>query len=100
MSATAAILTSTEYDERKKFLDDIKLLSKSEMEELYRILKKSKAEFSENSNGVFFDLCKLPAEVFEEMLKFMQFAQKTRDDFNAREEEEYKAQEALVLGRD
>jgi hypothetical protein len=100
MSATAAILTSTEYDERKKFLDDIKLLSKAEMEELYRILKKSKAEFSENSNGVFFDLCKLPAEVFEEMLKFMQFAQKTRDDFNAREEEEYKAQEALVLGRD
>jgi hypothetical protein len=100
MSATAAILTSTEYDERKKFLDDIKLLSKAEMEELYRILKKSKAEFSENSNGVFFDLCKLPAEIFEEMLKFMQFAQKTRDDFNAREEEEYKAQEALVLGRD
>ena len=100
MSATAAILTSTEYDERKKFLDDIKLLSKAEMEELYRILKKSKAELSENSNGVFFDLCKLPAEVFEEMLKFMQFAQKTRDDFNAREEEEYKAQEALVLGRD
>ena len=100
MSATAAILTSTEYDERKKFLDDIKLLSKPEMEELYRILKKSKAEHSENSNGVFFDLCKLPAEVFEEMLKFMQFAQKTRDDFSAREEEEYKAQEALVLGRD
>jgi hypothetical protein len=100
MSATAAILTSAEYDERKKFLDDIKALSKPEMEELYRIIKKSKAEYSENSNGVFFDLCKLPAEVFAEMLKFMEFAQKTRDDFNAREEEEYKAQEALVLGRD
>jgi hypothetical protein len=100
MSATAANLTSTEYDERKKFLDDVKTLSKPEMEELYRIIKKSKAEYSENSNGVFFDLCKLPAEVFGEMLKFMQFAQKTRDDFNAREEEEYKAQEALVLGRD
>jgi hypothetical protein len=100
MSATAANLTSIEYDERKKFLDDVKTLSKPEMEELYRIIKKSKAEYSENSNGVFFDLCKLPAEVFGEMLKFMQFAQKTRDDFNAREEEEYKAQEALVLGRD
>ena len=100
MSATAAVLTTEEYDERKKFLDEIRMLDKSELEELYRILKKSKAEYSENSNGVFFDLCKLPAEVFEEMLKFMQFAQKTRDAFTAREEEEYKAQEALVLGRD
>jgi hypothetical protein len=100
MSASAANLTSAEYDERKKFLDDVKGLSRAEMEELYRIIKKAKAEYSENSNGVFFDLCKLPAEVFGEMLKFMQFAQKTRDDFTAREEEEYKAQEALVLGRD
>jgi len=100
MSATAAGLTTAEYDERKKFLDDLKGLSKPEMEELYKILKTAKAEYSENSNGVFFDLCKLPAETFAEMLKFMEFAHKTRDDFNAREEEEIKAQEALVLGRD
>ena len=100
MSATAATLTSEEYDERKKFLDEIRGLSKSELEELYRILKKYKAEFSENSNGVFFDLCKLPAEAFAEMLKFMEYCHKTRDDFYAREEEERKAQEALVLGRD
>jgi hypothetical protein len=100
MSATAATLSTAEYDERKLFLDEIKGLAKSELEELYRILKKSKAEFSENSNGVFFDLCSLPAEIFEEMKKFMEFCHKTRDDFAAREEEERKAQEALVLGRD
>jgi|LauGreSBDMM110SN_4_FD.fasta_scaffold327750_2 hypothetical protein len=100
MSATAAILTNDEYEERKRFLDDIRALSKSELEELYRILKKSRAEFSENSNGVFFDLCKLPDEVFSEMKKFMEFCHKTRDDEAQREEEERMAQEALVLGRD
>ena len=100
MSATAAVLTTEEYDERKKFLDEIRMLDKSELEELYRILKKSKAEYSENSNGVFFDLCSLPADVFAEMLKFMEFCRKTRDEIAAREEEERKAQEALVLGRD
>ena len=100
MSATAATLTGAEYDERKGFLDDIKGLARAELEELYRILKKSKADFSENSNGVFFDLCKLPAEVFDEMKKFMEFFHKTRDEFAAREEDDRKAQEALVLGRD
>ena len=100
MSATAAILTSTEYDERKKFLDDIKLLSKAEMEELYRILKKSKAEFSENSNGVFFDVSKLPAEIFTALQQFMIFCKKNRDEFNTREEDYRKAQDALVNGKD
>lgn len=100
MSISAATLTADDYDERKKFLDDIKTLSKAELEELYRILKKAKAEFSENSNGVFFDICKLPAEIFAEMLKFMEFCHKTRREFDIREEEERKAQEALVLGRD
>jgi hypothetical protein len=100
MSASAASLTATEYDERKRFLEELKTLSKSEMEELYRILKGSTAEYSENSNGVFFDACKLPADIFAQMQKFMEFCRKNRDDFALREEEERQAQEALVLGRD
>jgi hypothetical protein len=95
MSATAANLTTAEYDERKKLLDYIPTLSKPELEEIYKILKGSNAEFSENSNGVFFDICKLPAEVFTEIQKFMEFCHKTRDEFALREEEERKAQEAL-----
>lgn len=95
MSATAATLTSEEYEQRRKFTEEIKTLAKSELEELYRILKRSKAEFSENSNGVFFDACKLPANVFQAMTKFMEFCHKNRDDFAAREEQERLAQEAL-----
>ena len=100
MSASAAILTTEEYDQRKLFSDQVKLLTKSEMEEIYRILKNSNAEYSENSNGVFFDVSKLPAEIFAELQKFMVFCNKNRDDFHAHEEEYRKAQDALVNGRD
>ncbi|NBV77167.1 hypothetical protein EBR66_03330 [bacterium] len=95
MSAAAAALSNAEYDERRKALEYIRTLSKSELEEIYKILKNAKAEFSENSNGVFFDLCKLPADVFAELQKFIEFCNKMRDDFALREEEERKAQEAL-----
>jgi hypothetical protein len=100
MSASAAILTSEEYEQRKLFSQEVKLLTKNEMEEVYRILKVHKAEFSENSNGVFFDVSKLPAEVFKELQQFMIFSKKNRDDFNDREEEYRKAQDALVNARD
>ena len=63
MSATAANLTGTEYDERKKMLEDIHTLSKTELEEIYRLLKNSKAEFSENSNGVFINLTDLDNKI-------------------------------------
>lgn len=95
MSASAAILSATEYEERKVFLEDLKNLVKGEQEEIYRILKSSRAEYSENSNGVFFDACKLPAETFDIMKKFLEFCKKNRQEFAAREEEERKAQEAL-----
>jgi hypothetical protein len=100
MSASAAVLSTKEYDQRKRALDVIKTLVKGEQEEIYRILKTARAELSENSNGVFFDLCKLPAETFEQIGKFIAFCQKNRDEFAAREEEERRAQEALEAGRD
>lgn len=98
MSASAAVLTISEYEQRKLFSEEVKLLTKNEMEEIYRILKEAKAEYSENSNGVFFDASKLPAEIFEEIQKFMVFCKKNRDEFTLREEEYRKAQDALVNG--
>jgi hypothetical protein len=98
MSASAAVLTSEEYEQRKIFSEEVKLLTKNEMEEIYRILKAAAAEYSENSNGVFFDVSKLPAEIFGELQKFMVFCKKNRDEFTAREEEYRKAQDALVNG--
>jgi hypothetical protein len=96
MSASAATLSAEEYEVRKMFLEELKQLVKGEQEEIYRILSRHKSEFSENSNGVFFDICKLPAAAFQEMQKFMEFCRKNRQDFAAREEEERRAQEALL----
>ncbi len=100
MSASAASLLLEDYEQRKLFAEEVKLLTKTEMEEIYRILKSSKAEFSENSNGVFFDVSKLPAEIFTALQQFMIFCKKNRDDFNNREEDYRKAQDALVNGKD
>ena len=56
MSASAAALSAEEYDKRKLFLEDLKTLSKEEHKELFRILKQAKTEYTENSNGIFFDV--------------------------------------------
>jgi hypothetical protein len=98
MSQSAAALSSDEYDERKQLLGELKLLTKYEQGEIFKRLKLYSAEFSENSNGVFFDLCKLPAEAFQDMKRYVEFCRKNREEFAQREEDERKAQEALILG--
>jgi hypothetical protein len=62
-----------DYDRRKEFCKDIESLSRSEIEELYRILRREGGEYSENSNGIFFDVATLPANVFEALWKFIEF---------------------------
>ena len=84
-----------DYEDRKIFLEELKRLVKSEQEAIFRLLKSEKAEYSENSNGIFFDVCKLPAPVFKKMKEYIVFCCKNRDEFTQREEEERKAQELI-----
>ena len=87
-------LTKDEYDSRKCFLGDLKLLAKSEKEEIYRILKRTNSNFSENSNGIFFDVVGLQKETFEQMQTFILFcktkqseqAQRVKEMENFRED--------------
>jgi hypothetical protein len=88
-------LTNEEYDERKRFLEDLKRLVKEEQENIYRILKQSSEDFSENSNGIFFDLTKVKMDTFQKMKAYMEFCSKNRENFSIREEEERKAHEIL-----
>ena len=62
-----------DYDRRKEFCKDIESLSRSEIEELYRILRREGGEYSENSNGIFFVVAALPVNVFEALWKFIEF---------------------------
>ena len=54
------------YEDRKKIFDTIKLLVQSEQEEVFRIIRKTKENYTENSNGIFFDISKLTIESFED----------------------------------
>ena len=73
-----------DYDRRKEFCKDIEALSRSELEELYRILRREGGEFSENSNGIFFDAAALPANVFEALWKFINFCKSNAKDLDQR----------------
>lgn len=82
-----ANLSQDEYDRRRKLWEAIKILIKSEQEELYRILKRNEVEVTENTNGIFFDVGKLSQTVVAEIEKFLQFCQQNRVNFEQRDKE-------------
>jgi hypothetical protein len=71
---------SSKYEQRKQFFDNINLLVKSEQIDMFKILKNSGSSFTENSNGIFFDVMTLSDETFNKMENFMSFVLKTRQE--------------------
>lgn len=88
-------MNNEEYEHRKQLLEEIKLLTKIEQEGIFRILKTTNSSYSENSNGIFFDISKLTIESFEQMRQFLDFCKQNRQSFEDREKEEKLAQEML-----
>ena len=86
---------SYSYDLKKQLLEDLKLLNKSEQEEVFRILKLNDGIYSENSNGIFFDVAKLSDSLLKKLLQFIEFSKNNRKEFENREEEEKKAQDII-----
>jgi hypothetical protein len=82
-----ASLSQDEYDRRRKLWEAIKILIKSEQEELFRILKRNDVECTENTNGIFFDVGKLTPPIVAEIEKFLQFCQQNRVNFEQRDKE-------------
>jgi hypothetical protein len=80
-------LTNEEYEERKKTLEELKKLVKSEQEHVFRILKKYEEEFSENSNGIFFDMNSIKLQTLREIQEYLTFCAKNRNDFEMRDKE-------------
>jgi len=73
-----------DYNRRKEMCREIESLSRPELEELYRILRREGGEFSENSNGIFFDVAGLPANVFEALWKFIEFCKSNASELEKR----------------
>jgi hypothetical protein len=95
MSAPAPSLTNEEYEQRRKLFEDIKTLTKAQQVQIYTILAETSSDFSQNSNGVFFDVAKLSKAAFEAILQYLQFCKTIRKDEEVREEEERQAQDRL-----
>jgi len=72
------------YEERKKVFDTIKLLAKPEQEELFRIIRRMKENYTENSNGIFFDLSLLSDTTFLQMKEYLNFCIRTRQEHEDR----------------
>jgi len=74
----------SEYERRKAFFDEMKTMGRSEHIEIARILRKYNVSTSENRSGIFFDLGKLSAEVFEALLAFREFVQQNNRELEKR----------------
>jgi hypothetical protein len=66
------------YEQRKQFFENLKILVKAEYEEIFRILKRGKEEFTENSNGIFFDVMAVQPSTFEQFQEYMKFCLENR----------------------
>ena len=73
--STTNTLSDSEYDRRKKFLENLITLTTSEYIEIARILQRFKFPYSENSNGIFFNVAALNQDLFDELEKYLHFTQ-------------------------
>lgn len=75
------------YEDRKKMFEVMKILVKSEQEEIYRIIRKSKETYTENSNGIFFDLSSISEYAYSQIKEYLEFCIKTRQEMDSRQKE-------------
>jgi hypothetical protein len=68
------------YEERRNIFEHIKVLVDSEQQEIFRIIRKSKENYTENSNGIFFDLATISESAFIQINEYLNFCLKTRQE--------------------
>ena len=71
----------TDKPERKALFDTIKILDKPEQEEIFRIIRKAKENYTENSNGIFFDLSTISNESFSLIKEYINFYDDLQDKY-------------------
>lgn len=87
MDHPSPTLSTSEYEQRKQLLEDLKMLDKSEYEEVYRLIHRDGVEYTENSNGVFFDLTLIAIDTFTKLAQFMELCKAQRKNEAARVQE-------------
>jgi len=74
-----------EYSRRERFLEALKTLGEPEYLEILRLLQKKNVHYSENANGVFFDVAALDQEIFNSLEQFIEFVRKNRAELSERD---------------
>jgi hypothetical protein len=87
MDHSSPTLSAAEYEQRKQLLEDLKMLDKSEYEEIYRLIHRDGVEYTENSNGVFFDLTLLSQTTIIKLVKFLDLCKAQRKNEETRVQE-------------
>jgi hypothetical protein len=77
-------LSPEEYALRKQFVQELSSLTTAELIEIVRILRKHKFVYSENTNGVFFNVATVPQTLFNELNTFIQFTKTNRTSIEDR----------------
>lgn len=72
------------YKEHKQLFDNIKILVKPEQEEIFRIIRKMKENYTENANGIFFDISLLSENTLDQIKEYIEFCLKTRQEHESR----------------
>jgi hypothetical protein len=88
-------MSKEEYDSRKEMLENMKVLSKTEKEDIFRILKNENEQFSENSNGLFFDLATIKKTTFVEILNMITLSNQKKQEQDERLKEMEKLREEV-----
>ena len=78
-------MTKYDFEARKRLFEEIKKFSKTEQEELYRILVKHEEYISENKNGMYFDLMNLKDDTLHNIESFIVFCSENNKSFEQRE---------------
>lgn len=71
-------LSDEEYIDRKRLVDTIRTLSKGEHEEIFRIIKRFDQPYTENSNGIFFDISITGRDALARIKRYMEFCGQNR----------------------
>ena len=88
------------YDDRKLFLEQLNILSRSELEEIFRIIRRCNDVYSENTNGIFFDVSALKKDTFLKLNEFMTYCLQNRNEQARRTNEMNAIRDECITNRD
>lgn len=74
-----------DYEKRRAFVEAIKTMGRPEFIEIARILRRGGVPISENRSGMFFDMSKVPDDVFAQLLEFHEFVVQNSKELEKRQ---------------